>query len=258
VVAELAIAPHYGLAGKIAAIQDGLRSAYPRTLEATEVLLPVAAPFTPGVSAGQALPAPPQPFWQLLDSTQTRGVLINYRAIALHATIYDDSTDFLSRWSEVLATIERAEAELFVERAGLRYVDLIVPTKDAQPSDYLVSSVHGIEPPAGAQIQTRGWGLSYSVDSIAVQIRTATPAPTNFVLPPTLNTLPLQQPSVMMEAQSRVSGQQPIGWIDTDVSRTIQRPFNAGEIAVLYGGLHQTVSTTFKALLSARAKQEWI
>lgn len=255
VVAELGIAPHYGLSSKIAFIQDSLRVDYPRTLEAAELMLPVA---TIASSIPQSSSAPPQPLWQLLNSNQTCGILVQYRAIALHATAYEDSSHFLKLWSQVLNVIEQAEMGLFVERAGLRYVDLIVPAEQSLPSDYLVPSVHGTEPPPGAQIESRGWGLNYRIHDIGVQIHTATPAPANFLLPPNLNALPLQRSAVMAEAQSRVSNQQPIGWIDTDVSQLVQQPFNAKEIVALYDRLHKTVSTTFKAILSDRAKSEWI
>lgn len=258
VVAELAIAPHYGLAAKIAALQDALRSVYPRTIEAAELLFPAAALLAPGISPPPGIPASPQPLWQLFTTKQTRGILINYRAIALHATTYEDSTEFQRCWSEVLTAIERAQLEPFVERAGLRYLDVIVPTPSRQPVDYLAQSLRGIDPPDGAQLQARVWGLNYTLDDIAVQIRTATPAPLNSLLPPTLNALPLLLPRVMIEAQARVTAQQPIGWIDSDASRAVQRPFNAADIADLYKSLHQTISTTFKALLSDHAKQEWI
>jgi uncharacterized protein (TIGR04255 family) len=259
VVAELAIAPHYGLAAKIAAIQDGLRGAFPRTVEATEVVLAVAGalpqgtPGSPGVSG-----VPAQPFWQLLDATQSRGVLITYRAIALHATAYEDSTDFLRRWAEVLAVIDAAKAEPFVERIGLRYIDLIVPSGQADPADYLVSSIRGIDPPEGAEVQTRSWGLHYVRDGVTVQVRTTTPAPVGLLLPPVLNTLPLQLPPVAIEAQARIANRQTIGWVDTDVSTPVQKSLNTEDISASFERLRQAVSVTFRSLLSDHAKDEWI
>jgi uncharacterized protein (TIGR04255 family) len=259
VVAELAIAPHYGLAAKIAAIQDGLRGAFPRTVEATEVVLAVAGALpqgTPGFPGVSGVPA--QPFWQLLDATQSRGVLITYRAIALHATAYEDSTDFLRRWAEVLAAIDAAKAEPFVERIGLRYIDLIVPSGQADPADYLVSSIRGIDPPEGAEIQTRSWGLHYVRDGVTVQVRTTTPAPVGLLLPPVLNTLPLQLPPVAIEAQARIANRQTIGWVDTDVSTPVQKPLNTEDISASFERLRQAVSVTFRSLLSDHAKDDWI
>jgi uncharacterized protein (TIGR04255 family) len=253
VVAELGIAPHYGLAAKIAAIQEGLRSAFPRTVEATEVALPQS-----GIPVSQTAPAlTSQPYWQLLDSTQTRGVLISYRAVALHVTAYEDSGDFLRRWAEILDVVDKANAEPFVERVGLRYIDLIVPGGEVMPADYLVRSIQGVDPPEGAQVQSRSWGLHYVLNGVTVQVRTATPAPAGFLLP-FINILPLRLPAVAAEAQERVANQQPIGWVDTDASCLVQKPFGAREITGLYVTLHQAISKTFKSLLSDRAKEEWI
>ena len=107
VVAELVISPYYSLAGKVPGLQDRLRSSFPRTLEAKELVVDGAKPTA-------------QPLWQLMSADQRLGVQLGTRAISLHATSYLQSSDFLSRWAEVLDAIQQADLGAFVERAGLR------------------------------------------------------------------------------------------------------------------------------------------
>ena len=120
VVAELVISPYYSMASKVPGLQDSLRSAFPRTLEAKELVVDGAKPSA-------------QPLWQLVSADQKHGVQLGTRAISLHATSYAQSSDFLSRWAEVLDAIQNANLGAFVERAGLRYIDLIVPSEGRSP-----------------------------------------------------------------------------------------------------------------------------
>ena len=116
VVAELVISPYYSMSGAVPALQDKLRSAYPRTVEAQELVVDGAKPSA-------------QPLWRMLSANQMHGVQLGTRAISLHATSYLHSNDFLSRWADILDAIGNANLGAFVERAGLRYVDLIVPSE---------------------------------------------------------------------------------------------------------------------------------
>src|SRR5450755_1952222 len=124
VVAELVISPYYSMGAKVAGLQDQLRSVYPKTVEAKEIVVDGGKPSA-------------QSLWQLVSADQKYGVQLGTRAISLHATSYLHSIDFLTRWAEVLDAIHAADLGAFVERAGLRYIDLIVPEGDRAPEDYL-------------------------------------------------------------------------------------------------------------------------
>jgi uncharacterized protein (TIGR04255 family) len=246
VVAELVISPHYTLGSIIPALQEALREPYPRTIEATELVLEANAP-----------PSPSQA-WRLLAADQTRGVQIGSRAIGVHATSYSASPDFLSRWRAVLAAIEDARLGAYVERAGLRYIDLIVPTDGRAPNEYLVAELQGVPVPTGAAIQSRMWITSFLADRVKVQARTAAPAPEGMLLPPNFNALPLKKPAIMSAAEQAVGAGRPIGFVDTDCTMEVQQVFDAASVAEVYGLLHTKVSETFKSLISERARQEWV
>jgi uncharacterized protein (TIGR04255 family) len=244
VVAELVISPYYSMGNAISGLQDKLRRSYPRTVEAQELLIEGNKPTA-------------QPLWRLLSGDQRHGVQLGTRAISLHATSYRDSGDFLSRWAEVLDAVAAANLGAFVERAGLRYVDLIVPSDQGLPADYLEERLQGVTP-EGALLTGSMWAAGFHYDGCVVNLRTAAPAPKGLLLPPDFNALPLNKPKIMLDAEARVKDDKPIGFIDTDCVKDIQRVFDAAELVDVYTGMQKLTSRSFKAILSSSGKGEWI
>lgn len=244
VVAELIISPYYSMSGAIPRLQDALRSTYPRTVEGQELVIDGAAsPST-------------QPLWQLMSEDQGRAVQFGTRALSLHATLYVDSRDFLARWAEVLEAVTEAKLQPYVERAGLRYVDLVVPTEGRHPNVYLASGLQGVAPPEAV---ARGaiWASTFTFDGCQVSARIGAPSPEGILLPPNFNAVQLRKPAVMVEAEKRLAAKEQIGFIDTDCQAQVQRVFVAGEILKLYSMMQQRTSKTFRSLLSETAIKEW-
>jgi uncharacterized protein (TIGR04255 family) len=231
VVAELVISPYYSMAGKVPGLQDSLRRSFPRTLEAKEIVVDGAKPSA-------------QPLWQLMSADQKHGVHLGAHSISLHATSYAQSSDFLSRWAEVLDTIQEANLGAFVERAGLRYVDLIVPSEGQSPADYLAPGLKGIEP-EGARSTGSLWAAAFQFDGCLVNLRAAAPAPQGLLLPPDFTPLPLNKPAVMLEAEKRLKSEQAIGFIDTDCLKDIGQVFDASELLGAYTEMQKLTSRTF-------------
>lgn len=246
VVAELRISPHYSVGKAIRSIQDNLRHSYPRTVEAVDVTLEAEGPIAP------------LPLWRLLAGDQTRGAVFGTRAISLHATSYVDSRDFLRRWREILEAVKLSELDAYVERAGLRYIDLIVPTDTRPVSDYLVPDLHGLRPPTGGVVKNSMWATSFSIDAVHVQARTAAPSGEGDLLPPNFNALPLRKPAIMVEAEKVQMGGRQTGFIDTDCGVDVQQVFDVEKIHHVFAQLHQRSSDTFKALISEHARKEWL
>lgn len=245
VVAELAISPYYTMSEAIPAIQGALRGSFPRTVEGKEVIIDGATPTQ-------------QPIWRLMAADQTHGVQLGTRAISLHATRYSDSKDFLERWGEVLTAVGALElGAAFVERAGLRYIDLIVPTGDREPNAYLDSRLQGLELSGGISTGSM-WGCAFQFgENTSVNLRVGAPSPLGLLLPPEFNTLPLQKPPVMVEAEECLKSSRPIGFIDTDCASVIQQVFNAPQLISTYADLQKLTSRTFQATLSDWARGEW-
>ena len=244
VVAELVISPYYSMSNAVPGLQDSLRRTYPRTLEAQELAIDGNKPVA-------------QPLWRLLSADQMRGVQFGTRTISLHATSYLHFDGFLSQWTEVLDAVIAAKLNAFVERAGLRYIDLIVPSDGHTPSDYLEERLKGVTPD-GAVSTGSMWAAGLQFDGSIVNLRAAAPTPKGLLLPPDFNALPLHQPKVMLEAEERIREDLPIGFIDTDCIREIGRVFDAAELIGDYTEMQELASRTFQTVLSSTARGEWI
>jgi uncharacterized protein (TIGR04255 family) len=248
VVAELAISPYYSIGAAMPGLQDALRTAYPRTIEGQEILFDPTGPAAPQ----------PQQVWRLLSADQYRGVQIGARAISLHVTSYRDSTEFLDLWAEVLSGVAKANLGLFVERAGLRYVDLIVPADGRVPSDYLASGPRGLPLPTGAALKNAMWQAAFAIDGFMVNARTAAPTPEGLLLPPNFNALPLRKPAVMEVAEQKMMrDHKAVGFIDVDCISEVKEVFDRSRLVDLFTSMQKLTSRTFKSLLSSAALEEW-
>lgn len=244
VVAELVISPYYSMSAKVPGLQDRLRSGFPKTVEAQELVVDGAKPSA-------------QPLWHLVSADQTHGVQLGTRSISLHATSYTNSGDLMSQWADVLDAIHEANLGAFVERAGLRYVDLIVPTGDRSPADYVATQLQGVTP-EGATVTGSMWAAAFQFDGATVNLRAGAPAPAGMLLPPNFNAMPLHKPQVMVDAEKCTKNDKPIGFIDTDCLRELSRVFDAGELVGIYTEMQKLTSATFKAALSTAARKEWM
>jgi hypothetical protein len=77
------------------------------------------------------------------------------------------------------------------------------------------------------------------------------------LLPPTLNALPLQKPKVMQDAEKALRDEKPVGFIDTDCLRNVQRVFDAGYLVDAFAAMQKVASSTFRAVISEMARKEW-
>ena len=244
VVAELVISPYYSMAAKVPGIQDRLRATFPKTVEAQELVIDGGKP------SAQAL-------WQLVSADQKHGVQLGTRSISLHVTSYVNSADLMSRWADVLDAIQEADLGAFVERAGLRYVDLIVPTGDRSPTDYVAPKLQGIVPD-GARSTGSMSAAAFQFAGSVVNLRIGAPAPAGLLLPPNFNAMPLNKPSVMVDAEKRLKDETAIGFVDTDCVRDINQVFDAAQLVGIYTDMQKLTSKTFKAALSDAARKEWM
>lgn len=243
VVAELTISPHYSVGAKMATLQDLLRQSFPRTLESPEIVVEAGVPKQ-------------QPRWQLISSESTHGVLVGSSKLALHATTYTESSDFLARWTEVLEAIEQSELGAFVERAGLRYVDVILPSEGKSPEQYIALGLQGISP-EGAVSAGSIWASAFRFERCFVNLRVGAPSPHSLLLPTDLGTMPLNKPAIMLEAENRRAMGKPVGFIDTDCIWDIGAVLKAADLTSVYAQMHQYTSGTFRASLSDLALGEW-
>lgn len=247
VVAELVISPYYQLAKYIGSIQQALRGQYPRTIEGTEISL---------LPDPQSRPEPHQ-VWRLIAEDQRRGVHIAPRAISLHTTRYVNSSEFLTAWDHVLGVIEESDLKPFVERIGLRYMDLIVPEGSDQPSDYVQAGARGVVLYENSMLQQNVWVASYLVEGFNVNARVGAPSPVGMSMPPNLEALPIHKPEVWLSAEKRVTEGKPVGFIDIDAMLSVAKVFVSTDLSVNFRKLREKVAQAFQRLISDKARKEW-
>lgn len=245
VVAEIAISPYYEIKAALPKLQSALRADYPRTIEGIELQLsPNQAPET-------------RPIWRLISAEQTRGVQLGMQSISLHATAYSTSDDFLERLGRLLAVVSGADLGVFVERAGLRYIDFILPAQSRAPQDYIVEGARGISVPDGGKVASCITACNFRKDDCVVQVRVAAPAPAGMIFPPEFQPMPLKKSSALASAERESSRSNPIGFIDTDCICELSELFERDRLAKVFKKLHTHASETFKSLVSPMAKEEW-
>lgn len=241
VVAEIVISPYYLLHDSIPLLQANLRDSYPRTLEGQEIAMPTGTPHR---------------FWRMLSADETHGLHVSPRAISLHATSYVDSSEFLKRCEIVLNAIRDSKLPVFVERAGMRYVDLIVPKNEQSPSNYLHSGIQGFLP-EGANSGGAVWIASFQLDGMVLNMKAGAPSPTGTILPPDLIPIPLKKPDIWLLAEERVTQKLETGFIDTDCLLDVKKQFAPDEIVLSLGRMQKAISATFTAAISDLALSEW-
>jgi len=256
VVAEIAISPYYTLGTLIPAIQQKLRSAFPRTVEGTEHELQFGIGLSSGVGSANTAVSP-RPFWTLTTAENTRAVNLNPKGISFHATEYEDSADFLRRLSEIFEALQEAQFDGFVERTGLRYVDLIVPSGKSRARDFCQSSIIGPEIGPDENVLHNLWTRNIEKKGMSVRATVATPAPPGVLLPPNLTVLQLRDSRPLEEAKTRAKGGGDTGWIDIDVSRQPTEQFEAEKVSIAFRELKSMVRDTFDGLVSDYAIGEW-
>lgn len=250
-VAEVAISPHYTLQHHIPAVQQALRSVFPRTTEGFGLRLEMNAP--------NAAPQPQQEqFWQLTAADNSRGVQVGTRAFALHATEYTTYEAFSADLERMLRAVSGAEIGAFVERIGIRYIDYILPSEGHRPEEYVAESLRGIALPRAGQAQNATWAGTYAVDSSFVNLRILAPAPPGMLFPPNFAAMALSKPSRMTQAEHDYVNVRPFGIVDTDCFCRVDAILEVDTLMTGFNQLHELTSSTFKAVMSDLARKEWL
>src|SRR5262245_36964964 len=127
VVAEVKISPFYKLESHIADFQAWVRETFPRTKEAHVVRFEVQ---------GNAPIVQHERVWRFYSENQRLGIDLSPRAIALHATEYENFPAYVKHLALVLKAAEQAIPGLFVDALGLRYIDYLIPKGGDSTLDY--------------------------------------------------------------------------------------------------------------------------
>lgn len=191
--------------------------------------------------------------WDFLDATKTRGVVLTNEFVLLHTNLYDCFEEFSQKFDQVLKVIGETAGTPFVERIGLRYVDLIQPRKGETASDYLKPGLVGFpvnevpELQATVAISSTETRIVTSVGQLAIRCFQRNDGS---FLPPDL------WPSVLHYPPGLPPGVV-VTILDFDHSAVTGFPYNAEHIIDVLGQLHDGADIAFRGAVTPHALTTW-
>jgi uncharacterized protein (TIGR04255 family) len=251
VVAEVRFAETLKIEERVPDLQEALEDKYPR-LERFNIQ-------TVEFGDGDAKFSPERR-WDFYSAGGFHAVSLTKTALALHATEYADfDNDFSKRLAHVLSIFGRIVPGRYVERIGLRYIDLVIPRPGEQPEAYLnspISNLSAIWP--SAQLQQSASIFAFSRENRTTRFRcilrqpSASPIPPDFALPINL------KKSARTEACERQGPSQiGIAVLDFDSSCIPNMTFDADLVHSQFSTLHDDSSELFKSVINDHARTEW-
>ena len=139
VLCQIRFSPVEKMADYVPAIQETLRTEYP-VFDREQL-----GGVTLGPSA-QPVFVQNEMRWRFETRDRQTGFMLSTQQLITHTTSYVDSDDFRRRIVRGFQTVHEVAKLGFIQRVGLRYVDLVIPNEGEQIEDYVDSSVVGFRP----------------------------------------------------------------------------------------------------------------
>jgi len=188
--------------------------------------------------------------WSFANAERTEGYILHSDALIYHSTKYEDFKDFLQKAQKGLELVHEAVNLAYVERIGLRYLDVIVPQEDDSLEDYINPSLLGMS----ANIQD---GLTHSFSETAAQINGGTLIARAVVtegglaMPPDLFPMQLAMPARLNSIVGRTVV------MDTDYFVKGRSDFDLGSVETQLTESHKIIGEVFKKAITKHAIKVW-
>lgn len=190
----------------------------------------------------------------------TTGVRITANNVQLHTVVYTDYSDFCAKWARVLEVVTQVLRPRIMARAGLRYVDLIVPDEaDRSPTDYLAPALanSAMEVEAVGQLEQQAVVLAYKDERVVSRVSLLNMIRVGMTLPPSFIPMPLTFSAIQSKALARQREGGPVGFLDFDVAHHGPQLLDSPRLRALYDDLHRRHSALFTGAISDLAKSQW-
>ena len=136
VLCQIRFSPVEKMADFVPVIQEALRGQYP-VYEREQI-----GGVTLGPN-GQPTFVQNENRWRFETRDQRTGYMLSTNQLITHTTAYVDSEDFRSRIVSGFRTVHEFAKLSFIQRVGLRYIDLIIPGDDDRIEDYVNPALVG-------------------------------------------------------------------------------------------------------------------
>lgn len=191
--------------------------------------------------------------YDLVNENVDAMVRVQQDALTYAVTSYEDSAHFREHWLEVAAALQDVGVRT-VSRAGLRYVDFVLPQEGRTPEDYVRApwNLSGMPTLPGAlgapDLHVSLFDLRYPAGRMRLQFIRG-----------------FGMPALPMDLQGMLSPQQQspqttpslCGVIDTDRWVEGEQPADHAALNQLFTQMHTEVSAAFQAMITHEAEAEW-
>lgn len=242
VLAQIRFSAVLKMAEYIPAIQEELRGDYPRYEQQQTAILQIG---------GQGVAAPALATrWSFEDKAQQCGFIIDQSSLVFHTSNYVDFPHFRDRLLGGVAHVQNIVNTPLIERVGLRYIDLIMPTDDEPIERYMKPELVGFS--------LAPLGLSNEVNQQLVNAKTAagqlwvrfTKAKNTSPLPPDLG-------SVSLQLKRIPSSDRDSAIMDTDHFAEKSMDFDLNQLTQVIDALQAPIGDVFKAAITEHAVEQW-
>ena len=242
VLAQIRFSAVLKMAEYIPAIQEELRSHYPRYGEQQTATLQIG---------GQGFATPPVTSrWSFEDKAQQCGFIIDQSSLVFHTSNYVDFPHFRDRLLEGVASVQNIIDTPLIERIGLRYIDLIAPTDDEPIERYIKSEL------AGFSLATLG--LDNEVNQQLVNAKTnAGQLWVRFTKAKHASPLPPDLGSVSLQLKQVPSSDKESAIMDTDHFAEKSMDFDLTQLTQVIDALQAPIGDVFKAAITEHAVEQW-
>lgn len=193
------------------------------------------------------------PRWRISNTEKTSGFLLLQDALIFHTTAYLDRDSFFAELRKGLEVVHEVIELSFVDRIGLRYLNIVKPETEETLAQYLEPAARGL----GQYFVT---GLQHSMVEAIAQLDYGTLVSRAFTAhsdgdhPP----MPPELMPLSLKVKDRFSPCK--GWVavfDNDCFMQQRVPFSISDIEASLRKLRDGIGLTFDASITVYAKEKW-
>lgn len=248
VLCQIRFSPVEKMADYVPAIQEVLRSKYPN-FEREQI---GGVSFAPNA---QPVLVQNETRWRFETRDSQTGFVLSTNQLITHTTSYLDSDDFRERIVFGFRTIHEIAKLSFIQRIGLRYIDLITASADDSVEDYIDASligfrptIRGLTPDVSQQFMRAKSNVRGASGTLFVKASRARHA----------SDLPADLLPISLQLKRKPSPEQESIFLDLDhyIEQTNLDP-DPELLAVTLRELKAPIATTFKAAITEHAVKRW-
>jgi len=243
VLGQVRIEPVLNMEAKIPAIQDSLRkNGFPR-LSLREIEITKREP-----SGKTEVETRKQ--WEFIDKEKRTSVLIDTNFIVYQVAEYKVFEDFIARFKQILDLFNFHAEPALLQRIGLRYIDLIVPSSGRSLGEYLSPSLRGFT------VQEDVARLAFRSESVTQTnhhsrfVHRYSEANRGFGFPEDLH-------PVSLAFERNLNLDSPFGLLDMDHFCHLDEDFQVAGVVDHLWSLHEHHAKAFEASVTQTAMEEW-